>query len=941
MNKDISNLFDFVILDIETTGLDKEKDNIIEISARKYLGEKNIANFSCFIKQKEKIPLFIKKLTNITDEDLLSGITIKKALKDLQVFVEDSLIICHNTEFDIEFIKYKSIENSFLNYFKNNIFYDTLEIAKIFLPFLSNHKLSTLANYFKLEAKASHRACNDTETTANLFISLLKFIEKNIPLNLLNDILEISSKTNFYSNLSSFLKKVIDFKRKNFSPSLIQIKENLFYSINYINSKNEEYEEFSEDLDYIFNNTLAKNIENYEKRIDQVKMSKNIYSSLENAEFLISEAGTGIGKTYAYLIPSIIFSKKKNDAKIVISTNTKNLQAQLFEKDLPLIKNSLSMNFKAILLKGRSNYLCLRKWEQATKGRVANLSPYEAKGLAYLLVWQYFTNTGDISENASFPKNYFAHLWLGLMSERYTCYKKNCSYYTKCYLMKTKKKLETSNLIVINHSLLFSDFIKDNVSLGKYDYLIIDEAHNLVYNAMQHLGQQISLPEITNFLSYLFSSDKKKFQSGIFASIEIDNQKSTILKKEKNSIKKIIKEEKNIIEQIHKLITEYFHLSKELLTKKGSFGKLRIKDDFLKSNLLVEIILLFMELDAKLAKLHLSLTDNNLNFINYEKHLTEIETSKEKIKNTLELLNILKSDDENLTVWLQTEAKVIKENNIYINITPLNINEILSNKLYDTKKSIIFTSASLSINNSFKYFSSQVGLNLIKKKINSLIFPSPFDYKKQSLIAISKFLKDPLEINFSNKAVELLKNLIGKTRLGSLILFTSYKDLNAIQNNLSSFLYENNILLLSQSSQTPKETLLKEFKKIPESVLLGTNSFWEGVDIPGETLSLLIIYKLPFQVPKDPIIESYIEKIEKEGKNSFMHYILPNSLLRYKQGFGRLIRNQKDKGIFLILDNRINSKAYGKYFKEILPTVSYNFENEDSLIKEIVNWFQN
>jgi ATP-dependent DNA helicase DinG len=263
-----------------------------------------------------------------------------------------------------------------------------------------------------------------------------------------------------------------------------------------------------------------------------------------------------------------------------------------------------------------------------------------------------------------------------------------------------------------------------------------------------------------------------------------------------------------------------------------------------------------------------------------------------------------------------------------INYAPLEVNQLLAKTLYPQLDSIVFTSATIAIRGIFKYFSLQMGLNLVENKvIRERVVPSPFAFDKQSVLLTTPFLPDPSDPYFQAQSITVLRRILDIAKVGCLVLFTSYKDLNMVYESLEKEFFEKDIPLLAQGKGASRSAILKEFREHGRGVLLGTSSFWEGIDVQGESLSMLIIYKLPFQVPSEPIVEAYIEKIERQGKNSFLHYMLPNALLKLRQGFGRLIRSKTDKGIVVIMDSRVVTKQYGSYFREVLPTKTVDTRN--------------
>ncbi len=936
----MNKFLDFIALDIETTGFDTKSDEIIEIGAVKYIDGKLTNEFSIFIKPEKDVPLFIKQLTNITDEQLESGLKITEALKKLIDFVQNFPIVCHNAKFDIEFILQKFKQHN-ITPFENDI-YDTLILSRIYFPFSTDHKLLTVSEYLDINLTNAHRAIFDAKATGEIFIKTVEFIQNNISLQINRIIYQLLLTANLYSDTLILIKNIYSEQQKNIlkKPAPIQIKNRRH---NFIENKNKipvlpSIEEiFGED------SFFEKNFPDYEIRVGQIDMANAVLNNLTEKKILLSEAGTGVGKSLAYLIPSMLYTQK-NESKVIISTNTKNLQEQLFYKDIPLIAKAVPLDFSAVLLKGRANYICEKRWREIVSNVEELTSEYEAEALLYLIVWKEITKTGDITENSSFNMNRFAGFWKKIVADRHFCRGRKCSFFSQCYLMSVRLKAEKSNLIIINHHLLISDLNSENSVLGKYEHLIVDEAHNLPVIAPEEFGASLNYYEINNFLSSLFNT-QKNMATGQLMRLQSDAVKSAIAESKKKLFKDKIENLSNFITKQKGKFKRLFEKISKFVNDSGSFGKLRIKkiEDFPKIFSKIKKINKDWEnflLDMQDLENLLSSINSNV-FANYEENLDNLNAAIKKISEFVETFySLVEPDFINTAFWLSASDTTNQKSNISgaINLAPLKIGDYFSDFLYQKDISILFTSATLSIRGSFKYFKTKMGLDKVENKLTELIVDSPFDYQKQSAALVPTMLPSPKESRFIIDSLKFVKKVILQSKKGIMILFTSYKDLNYYYENLKDDLYAENILLLAQGKGISRSMMLYEFKKNKKSVLLGTNSFWEGVDIPGEALSILILTKLPFLVPSDPIVEAFIELLEFEGKNSFMHYMLPNALLKYRQGFGRLIRNKTDKGLVIVLDKRVIKTFYGKYFREILPTKTKIILSESQMSKFLQNW---
>ena len=936
----MKELFNFVALDIETTGLDFNKDEIIEIGAVRFVKGIEKDSFAIFVKPIKPVPRFITQLTHITDEQLAGGARLEDALIKLLQFLGMDLVLCHNTSFDIGFLNAKYEKCGFPKL--SNQLLDSLDLARIYLPFIQNHKLETLAEYFEIELDNAHRAIFDARATAGVLLKLLDFVEENIPLKLNHQLLEITNSSRSLLGLSIFLEKIVDHQKQ--SALLSKQKPKIdFHNRNYIEHNPEITKTITIEEAFQKGGLLDRQDEKYELREGQIEMAKAILDKYERSEFLLVEAGTGVGKSLAYLIPSIIFSNANENKKIVISTNTKNLQEQLFYKDLPTVSRSIDLPFKASLLKGRRNYVCQKKWLEVSMDRDKLLSSSEMRSLLNLIVWKEFTQTGDIAENSSFNANRDASLWKKLSADNFICRKRRCPHFKQCYLMNIRTKAEESNLVIINHHLLLADITADFAALGDYEYLIVDEAHNMPQLAQVELGLSLSYPEVNNFFTSLFSA-KKKYQFGVLVNLKTAAIKSDFPQKEVflEKIEEMIK----LIEDNNELFADFFRRIAEVVNDQGNYGKLRIKDTedhpFLTDyfNRIIEFWQAFSRSFQPLLEIVSNV--NKQRFVDHGQNLEILESIKQRINDYYDALVLLFNPNlKEYAYWMETfPTQDDKYPAGVLCYCPLNVNEILLEKLYKRMKTIIFTSATIAIRDKFRYFASRMGLDLLEEGfVQELVVQSPFNYQKQAMVLVAGFLPDPKDRFFQAQSLEVIRRSVEVSQAGTMVLFTAYKNLNEAFAEFDEEFYAKDILLLTQGKGIGRSAMLKEFRKNRNSVLLGTNSFWEGVDVPGESLELLILHKLPFLVPSEPIVEAYLEKLDEEGKDSFMHYMLPNALLKYRQGFGRLIRHKTDRGVVLVLDNRILTKRYGQYFRDTVPARTIISSTDLEIYDFLAKWF--
>ncbi|MBN2460173.1 MAG: DEAD/DEAH box helicase family protein [Candidatus Cloacimonetes bacterium] len=931
--------FDFVALDIETTDLDFTEDDIIEIAAVRFLEGRKGKHYSVLVKPHRKVPEFIKHLTHITDKELDSGQKPAVALQGLLNFIgSEEIIVCHNCEFDIGFINTKLEKYGFSPLL--NIRLDTLELSRIYLPFIRDHRLETVSEYFSLELEQAHRALNDAGVTGEVLVRLLHFMNEAVPLALNHRIHQIA----LYAGLSVVpaVEKVLEFQRRHAllsrkKPSL-EIRDR-----NYLEHKPAVIEIVDIDRVFMDKGIFSKSFPHYEIRKGQIEMANSVLQVFENDEFLLIEAGTGVGKSLAYLVPAVIYTYAHN-TRVIISTNTKNLQEQLFYKDLPAVSDSIAIPFRATLLKGRRNYLCMKRWEDQAFDFENQLSPREAALFINLVVWQEFTRTGDISENSSFDPVRDNYIWKRVSSDSLFCSGKKCQFADRCYLMDVRKKADNSSLVIINHHLLLADMKTENSTLGAYENLVIDEAHNLPHLAPNELGLNFSYADFANFFSQMFNIHGK-YQAGLLVKLKADAVKSSFVQQEY-----LIKKVEGIIgllEENKHLFADFFSRVGKSVKENGQYGKLRIRaeDDFgfITEFLGVAIIFLRQFAEEVMTVKNILSGVSGALFVEYDRDMESLESALQQLGEYQEGLSTLYNADlRNFAYWMENiETNDPAYPGGILNYAPLNINQIMNDLLYSKLKTVVFTSATLAIRGIFKYFANRMGLDLMEAGfVHEQVVDSPFDYRKQSLVIVAGYLPDPADRYFPAQGVSLIRNCLQVARTGTMILFTAYKDLNQVFDELSEELYAEGISVFAQGKGINRTVMLREFKDDRKAVLLGTSSFWEGVDIPGESLSLLILYKLPFMVPTDPVVEAFLEKLKIEGLDSFMHYMLPNALLKYRQGYGRLIRNKTDRGVVIVLDSRIQTKKYGGYFQEIIPSNTVIASSPIEIQDILGQWFR-
>jgi len=640
---------------------------------------------------------------------------------------------------------------------------------------------------------------------------------------------------------------------------------------------------------------IAKVLPNYELRVEQLQMAKSVEEAISLSENLIVEAGTGVGKSFSYLVPIAEYTLK-NERLAIISTNTISLQEQIIHKDIPFLEQALDKDFKAILVKGRNNYLCLRRLHRSNfKQKDLFSDEYEMREFAKIVAWSYRTTDGtlyDLDEDPD-PK-----VWDMTSSTTETCPGKKCPYYKQCFFQKAREKISSARILVVNHHLFFSNLaIQDEKKsiLPEWDVLVFDEAHSIENVATEHLGTSVSSSGIKYMTDLLFNPRKQK---GLL--LTIGNQDSM-----------------EWAELVRKASDSFFKGVRGYFDERKPYREsdsLRIKkEDFIDNTL-----------KNPLSKLVESLVDAKKNASSKEDELeiSPFITKINALNNSLDI--ILTQGLEDYVYWVETSRNK-RNNKTSINAAPINVGNILKDILFSTHKPIIFTSATLSVDSdSFGYFRNRVGLNHCKE----LKLGSSFDYKNQVRMYIAKNMPQPNKIiEYARAVSEKVKRYLDLTNGSAFVLFTSYSLMNIVYEELEEYLNEKNFNVFRQGAGIGRSKMLSGFKKETGSILFGVDSFWQGIDVQGKALSNVIITKLPFSVPDYPVTEARIEDIQAKGGDAFLEYNLPEAILRFKQGFGRLIRSRADTGIIAILDSRIVNKAYGRSFLNAIPECDIILEN--------------
>jgi len=868
----------YISLDLETTGFDADADQVLEIAAIKFQGGKIIDKFETLINPNIEIPAMVSHITGIFSDTVKDAPSFDQIAQKLREFLGSYPIVGHNIDFDLTFLESKGIPIL-------NKQYDTLQLAGILLPNLPSYSLDTISRQLKISHENKHRAMSDAHVCFELFQILTAKIQE-IPKSTLKEIQIQIAKANWdlgelFINISvpaatrrsaiaaAAAKKVIE-------PKELKIKL-----------------ETTDDLLALFDipSPLSELVNEFESRPSQKKLLDKIFQAFAGSYNLLAEAGTGTGKTLAYLMASAYYSSQFHE-KIIISTYTHNLQDQIIYKDFPLVQR-LFPKVKISLLKGRKKYLSLQRFH-LLKQR-STLENHELIAVIKILIWLNYTTTGDLDE-------------LHLQNKEITIIDDICSLPDQKpgsskfdeFLDRARRAAETADIVVVNHALLIQDALTDNKILPQSEYLIVDEAHHLEKTTTDAMTIIISFGRFMRQWESLAESMNSIHKNALTFDTEF-----TQLTENFATLKiKALHQAEKLFDQIRDMLNQYAKIQAGMPVQLNVNISLQNSTEWQAivtmlrelKNLRAELQILFQKIQKILV--HSEIEDSELPglFNNLTDSYLEAELIAEKYGEKINWIN-----------------KGFLDESIHFHSAPLQITDSLKSFLFNFKKSVILTSATLTSFGNFNYIRSELGLG---EDFNEIKLPSHFSYPDQVKIIIPEDLPEPKEPTYIEECKKIIDDVIIKNGGRALVLFTAKRELGKVFHDLAPKLKKEGINLLAQGLTGGRGKIISHFQDEPQKcAILGTNSFWEGVDLIGDVLTCVIIQKLPFDPPDDPIIQARSAKFRRP----FDEYSLPRAILRFKQGFGRLIRSARDTGSVVILDSRLVQKAYGRDFIASLP----------------------
>lgn len=921
----------YVVIDLETNGNSPKKgDRIIQFAAVVIENGMIVEEYSSLINPLQPITPFIEELTGISDEMVESAPIFDEIAEKVVSLLEDAYFVAHNVLFDLSFLVEELEVAGYAPFYGPII--DTVELARILFPTADSYKLTDLAKQENIKHNRPHQADSDAYVTAELLLILLNKLD-SLPIVTLKQLEALSSSLK--SDLDQLLEsKIIKKQQKiEYIPNGLELYRGLALKTpeneNIIRKIKSEIFPFSSSS---VENIMSDVIPSYVKREGQLTMMESINEAFEIGRHALIEAGTGIGKSLAYLIPASYFSIKEKK-QVVISTHTTQLQEQLIHKDLPLLKKILPFPISYSILKGRNHYISLDKFEVSLQEMEDNYDIVLTK--MQILIWLTETNTGDKDElNLSSGGMQY---WNKIKNDGNFSLPISKEWATKDYYRKTRNLAQKAQLIITNHALLMKDTTSKQKLIPSYEYLIVDEGHHFEKTAIKHFGHQFSYVSVKWSLNAIGTLEQKQLLYRLNNIVKTDNDFP--MRKSSQLILDLQMELDELFRSLGRMYTKKsprqsiskssFRLRKEASKQWSQLQSVGERILFLFKDVMEDLRGWMEKIQSEKEKL--SVADS---FV-----IERILSVHEDWKDYIDTLRTIFLRESNNISWLEADFRAFPTN-ATLYTQSFSAAEHLQEHFFSKKKSIVFTSATMTVNQSFDYYVNSLGLS--KENVLQLKMDSPFPYDKQVKLFIPE---DVPEINkvsmeeYVHSISEKIIRIAETTKGRMLVLFTSNEMLKKTYENMKESGDIKEYAILAQGITTGSKTrLTRNFQRYEKAILFGTNSFWKGIDIPGEDLSCLVMVRLPFSSPDEPLIEAKNNFITENGGNAFLENSLPEAVLRFKQGFGRLIRTEQDRGVIIILDRRIITTTYGKVFLHSIPKVPIGSDKLPEILQEMEDW---
>ena len=915
---------ELIAFDLETTGLDPSRDEIIEVGLARFRDGEVVERYQSLVKPTLPIPDDITHLTGIHQEDVDDAPSMDEIKDDLRAFFGDTTVIAHNVSFDRSFLRKHDL-------LARNDAIDTFELASIVLPSAPRYSLGSLVALIGVELERAHRALDDAVATGHLYWRLWQRLCA-LPSSILAEIIHAGEGIKW--TLRAVFEAALDQSIRDSvpqRPALPFTAERLASpALSLENARHGPLEPRAVDGVFGVEGKLAAGFGDYEVRDEQMRMAREVTLALNRGEHLMIEAGTGTGKSLAYLVPAALWALQ-NDQRVTVSTNTINLQQQLLNNDIPQARRIVGERLEAALMKGRGNYLCPRRLQTLRRRKPAN--PDELRTLAKLLVWLQASDSGDRGEITLRAGEW--RVWSRLSARDEGCSTMRCASEMDgiCPYYRARQRAERAHIVITNHALLIADARVDNRALPDYNNLIVDEAHHLEDAITDGMTRRIDQAQIYSRLRDLGNG-----RSGVLGEL-LDRGRSYMPPDEAGRLSAFINSIDETVELMKRFIRQYFRALHDFASSRRATNRyaMRLLNSHRDAGEFAAVLAAWKYLGAYLLAVTDAverLCDALPRYARYDlpdfgDFSSEIRGHRRYLADLHEQLESFTQAPDSGAVYSFTGGE--QADRLELQIAPLHVGPMMEEYLNHRLESIILTSATLQTQDNFDHIKER----LFAEDYKAVAVGSPFDYKRSTLVYIPQDIPEPkqqfdYQRMVGRGVVELATALDGRM----LVLFTSYALLRQVSKAITPRLNLGQINVYDQSFGASRDALLESFLKSDRAVLMGTRSFWEGVDIPGDDLSAVVITKLPFAVPSDPVFAARSETYA----NSFQQYAVPDAILRFRQGFGRLIRRRTDRGVVAIFDSRVMHKAYGKSFLESLPECTVQYGTLDKLPAAASRW---
>jgi DNA polymerase III epsilon subunit family exonuclease len=915
----------YVALDLETTGLDPEQDEIIEVGAVRFTEDRVLDTYQSFVNPRRPLSTRIQRLTGIRPSDLERAPSFAVIAPEVEAFIGSDPVVGQNVRFDLDFLARRGVT-------ARGPVYDTRDLAALLLPHLRRPSLRTIVEELLIEFPVQHRALEDAKAAQQAFL-LLKERLREVEPDLLAEAARLSEASDWGLRfLFREFARVGPLTATALTASRLMGQGRTFATIARpkpcgpdLRPSPDPRPVTPQEVRELLEERAARLIRGFERREEQLAMAEAVRKALTHGERLVVEAGTGVGKSLAYLVPSALHAVR-NGVRVVVSTNTINLQEQLIGNDIPLVQRLLEdagvEGLRATQLKGRRNYLCLLRCATASSPqRQQTLSADEARVLVKIAFWLPRTETGDVAELALTQGE--DQVWNRLSAQEESCSSSNCPFVRdgSCFLVRARKRAEASHLVVVNHALLLSDIRTEGALIPSHAHVVIDEAHHLESEATRQFGFEASEERLLNLLDDIHVRMGRDRDGGLVGACRALTRGPLFGGGLAGTLGPLAEATGKAREQLTRFFRALPPFLREHLAGESDY------DDTLLITRAIRVQPAWADLETSWEEASAALDDvashlerlfaalEEMALAGGADHLaldSLLTQAGEALSETRQLKqgvdDIVLREHHELVCWLSISRRT---GAVTVASAPLRVSDILREKLFEARESVVLTSATLSSDGHFQYLNERLGLDDPRE----LLVGSPFDYERSTLVLVPRDLPQPGDHGYQRAVEEALIDLCRASEGRALVLFTSYAALRATYRAIRGVLEEDDILVLAHGIDGSPRQLIEQLRDHPRTVVLGTSSFWEGVDVVGEALSLLVIARLPFSVPSDPVFQARSAQYD----DPFNEYAVPQAVLRFKQGFGRLIRRKTDRGVMVVLDQRVFGKRYGTTFLNSLP----------------------